>query len=200
MYNRYIAYTRIRKWYAKWTQRHKKLDKQLITSGGFAHFLTHQKWGTSTSRSCFCCEASKNTNGTHRLMLPHLQTGVKRKGWECNGVGKNWQRPWKKWKNSHPPSPEPKQREQVRTLPNEQQTQCERCWHCWNKFKSSIPFLFWFFQRDEKSHKEVFMLICLLSKQIFSNLLKIRRSSFSKSACLFLRSENRMNKKQYQKT
>ena len=38
------------------------------------------------------------------------------------------------------------------------------------------------------------MLICLLSKQIFSNLLKIRRSSFSKSACLFLRSENRMNK------
>ena len=44
------------------------------------------------------------------------------------------------------------------------------------------------------------MLICLLSKQIFPNLLKIRRSSFSKSACLFLRSGNRMNKKQYQKT
>ena len=50
-----------------------------------------------------------------------------------------------------------------------------------------VPFHFYFdfFQRDEKSHKEVFMLICLLSKQIFSNLLKIRRSSFSKSACLY---------------
>ena len=50
------------------------------------------------------------------------------------------------------------------------------------KHESSISTFI--FQRDEKSHKEVFMLICLLSKQIFSNLLKIRRSSFSKECLL----------------
>ena len=51
-----------------------------------------------------------------------------------------------------------------------------------------------------KNPKEVFMLICLLSKQIFANLLKIRRSSFSKSACLFLRFTNRMTQKQNPQT
>ena len=49
-----------------------------------------------------------------------------------------------------------------------------------------VPFHFYFdFFKGMKNPKEVFMLICLLSKQIFSNLLKIRRSSFSKSACFF---------------
>ena len=57
-------------------------------------------------------------------------------------------------------------------------THSEQCRQKRNKFESSIS-TFDFSRRDEKSRKEVF----ILSKQIFANLLKIRRSSFSKSAC-----------------
>ena len=117
--------------------------------------------------------------------------GEKKKGWECNGVGKNKRRPLKNGRSPTLPHLNQNKRERVSTQPTDNITHSEQCRQKRNKFESSIS-TFDFSRRDEKSHKEVFMLICLLSKQIFANPLKIRRSSFSKSACLFLRFTNRM--------
>ena len=73
------------------------------------------------------------------------------------------------------PSPEPKNNKgkQVSGTPSTTttQTQNAQCWQRRNKME--VPqSTFDFFKGMKKSHKEIFMLICLLSKQIFANLLK----------------------------
>ena len=79
-----------------------KIKKQVLQQLLRAFFFSfwYFKWGTSTSRSCFCCEAQKFNPSTDATASTD---GGEKKGWECNGVGKTWERPLKNGRISRPP-------------------------------------------------------------------------------------------------